>query len=493
MEASTVAYPARPGRIIGRGALLRLQGDERLVAAIRAGNERAFEVLFERYHSRLLAFCRGMLRSEADAEDILQDVFVNAHAAMLGDSREINVKPWLYRIARNRCLNQLRKPVASGLDSIDAHPDAYAKTTFEQVEMREQMRGLLSDVRALPETQRAALCLREIDQLSYAEIALALETTVPSVKSLLVRARIGLAESSEARLLSCDEVRVALAEAAEGLAKATGPVRKHVRNCESCGAFRAQLRSDRRSLAALAPIGPIVALHTVAAKLGFGGGASGAASGGGGAGAAGGAVGGGAFGGAVGGGAFGGAGGLGAICGAIGGKAAAGLVTATLLAAGAVEVHQRATSFPAPFPPSALSAPAASGRVDPADSAATRQADNPASAERVVKAKPIAAPTPEPTETAVEPIVEEPVVENPEAPPADDGAVAIDETPVEIGTGDETTGDDPGAGGNPPADDPNPTNLEDPDDPADDEAPIEPVGPDRPVGPIIDPIPNPGP
>ena len=103
----------------GRSPLLRLQSDGRLIALLRAGNDAAFEVLFSRYRSRLLAFCRHMLGSKEDAEDILQDVFASAYNAILADAREINARPWLYRIARNRCLNHLRRPVPDGRDSMD--------------------------------------------------------------------------------------------------------------------------------------------------------------------------------------------------------------------------------------------------------------------------------------------------------------------------------------------------------------------------------------
>src|SRR5204862_7090657 len=110
MAASTLtraSHGSRFGLLGGRSPLLRLQGDDRLVTLIRVHHDRAFEVLFDRYQPRLLAFCRGMLACAEDAEDVLQDVFVAAHAAMLADSRPINVRPWLYRIARNRCLNHL--------------------------------------------------------------------------------------------------------------------------------------------------------------------------------------------------------------------------------------------------------------------------------------------------------------------------------------------------------------------------------------------------
>src|SRR4029078_4254177 len=136
-------------------------------ALIRSGNDRAFEVLIDRYHSRLLAFCSSMLRSRQDAEDILQEVLVNAHIAMLKDDRKLNVRPWLYRIARNRCLNHLRRAQAIGVDSMDVHLSEHGTTTADKVHKRDEFRQLMEDVQGLPETQRTALLLREIDALSY--------------------------------------------------------------------------------------------------------------------------------------------------------------------------------------------------------------------------------------------------------------------------------------------------------------------------------------
>jgi RNA polymerase sigma factor (sigma-70 family) len=340
MEASTLRHASRRGLLARRSPLLRLQGDERLVALIRAGHDRAFEVLFDRYHARLLAFCRHMLGSTEDAEDVLQEVFANAHAAMLADMRRINVRPWLYRIARNRCLNHLRKPVPEGQESMDVHPHERGTTTAERVQSREDFRALVADVRELPETQRTALLLREVDALSYEDIASTMDTTIPAVKSLLVRARMSLAEAGQSRHLTCGDVRLELAEAAEGLRKASGPVRHHLRSCEPCREYRSELRATTRGLASLAPAGMLISLQALfGAKLfGFGSGsAAGGSAAAGGVGAAACASGGataGTLGGAA---AAGGA--AGGLSGILGAKAAAGVATAALLTAGAVEVR----------------------------------------------------------------------------------------------------------------------------------------------------------
>jgi RNA polymerase sigma factor (sigma-70 family) len=402
LEASALTHASRRGLLARRSPLLKLQGDEKLIAMARAGNPGAFEAIVDRYQGRLLGFCRQMLGSTEDAEDVLQEVFVNAYRAMLADEREINLRPWLYRIARNRCLNHLRKPKADAQESMDMVPEVDAASTAERVHNREEFRQILSDVNKLPETQRAALLLREMDNLSYEEIAAAMETTVPSVKSLLVRARISLTEASQARLLTCGEVRVELSEAAEGMRKVSAPVRRHVRECDECADFRSQLRSTEKALAALSPVGPLLALKGfIASKLGFGGaggagagaaGATGAASAG--AGAAG-AVGSGVA--ALGGSSA--ASGLGALGGAIGTKAVAGVVTAAVLTAGAVEVKQTTTSPPvAPAPKTAAPAyqpsepPAAIATAATAAAAATRVKPPAADAAEPVEAPPVPAP-----------------------------------------------------------------------------------------------------
>jgi len=344
MEVSALRYSGGIG-LHARSPLLRLQSDERLVNLIRRGSTAAFEALVSRYHARLLAFCRHLLGSREDAEDVLQEVFSAAFNAIIDDDRPINVRPWLYRIARNRSLNHLRRIQAVGVDSMDIHLSEHGTTTADKVHEREEFRLLVGDIHALPETQRTALVLREMDALSYEQIAEAMETTVPSVKSLLVRARVSLAEAAEARLLTCEQVRVELAEVAEGLQRRPGPlVRRHLRACERCSTFKGQLTETSKALTAVLPVGGFVLLRKLAIlHIGHSAGA-GAGSGASGASAAGQAA-------AVGGTAAAGAtavvgtsttGFLSASIGAIATKAAAGLAAAALVTAGAVEVEQPA-------------------------------------------------------------------------------------------------------------------------------------------------------
>lgn len=358
MEASALRYSGAPG-LSGRSPLLRLQSDERLITFIRRGNHAAFEVLVSRYQARLLAFCRHLLGSREDAEDVLQEVLAAAFNALLADDRPINVRPWLYRIARNRSLNHLRRAQPVGVDSMDIHFSEHGTSTADKVQQREQFRLLIGDIQGLPETQRTALILREMEALTYEQIAEAMETTVPGVKSLLVRARISLAEAAEARQLTCADVRLELGEVAEGLRKKPdAPVRRHLKTCSRCSSFQGQLKSTSKALGILLPLGPLAVLkRLVAAHIAGHGagsssgavGASGATSGGM---ASGGAAGIGTAGsaGALTSGLAGSAGSVGVFsagAGALATKAAAGVAAAMLVTAGAVEVSHVVPHAPA--------------------------------------------------------------------------------------------------------------------------------------------------
>ncbi|MCW2957210.1 MAG: polymerase, sigma-24 subunit, subfamily, partial [Solirubrobacterales bacterium] len=321
VEVSSLTSRSAAG-LRGPTPLLRMASDERLVALTRRGNQGAYEALVARYQSRLLAFCRHMLGSREDAEDVLQEVFAAAFNAMLADDRPINVRPWLYRIARNRSLNHMRRQTAIGVDTMDAHFADHGASTADKVHAREQFRELIADVQELAETQKTALLLREIDALSYEQIAEAMETTVPAVKSLLVRARVSLAEAAEARRMSCVEVRDELGEVAEGLKRRSPPVRRHLRQCDRCAAFDKDLRTTNRALAAMFPLGPLLLLKKFLITQGAGHAAAGSATAGAGAAVAG----------------MGTSSALSAGIGAVVTKTAAGLAAAAIVAAGAVEV-----------------------------------------------------------------------------------------------------------------------------------------------------------
>src|SRR5947208_7963241 len=126
MEASALQAPAGLARTrISIGApLLRLRSDEQLVALVRAGNEEAFRVIHDRYRQRLFAYVRQMLPgSQHDAEDALQDTFVRAYTGLRATHRKLALRAWLYRVAHNRCIDDLRRPKAQVTDTVELISD----------------------------------------------------------------------------------------------------------------------------------------------------------------------------------------------------------------------------------------------------------------------------------------------------------------------------------------------------------------------------------
>lgn len=283
MEASAIPAPAvtRPATPAA-GRFLRLRSDEQLVAMFRAGDEAAFQAIHDRYRQRLFAYSRQMLGgSRQDAEDALQDVFLRAYGALRADSRPVSLRAWLYRVAHNRCIDHLRRPVPPPAEVFELSRRPL-HDPIEEAERREDLRRLVRDVQGLPEQQRSALLMREMDGLSYAELADALDVTIPAVKSLLVRARIGLVEAGEARDTACVEIRESLALAHGRGVRASGLARRHMGECRDCREYRAQLRAVQRGMAALSPspigFGPLASLAQI---LGLGGAGTSAAAGGG--------------------------------------------------------------------------------------------------------------------------------------------------------------------------------------------------------------------
>jgi RNA polymerase sigma factor (sigma-70 family) len=214
----------------------------------------------------------------------MQDVFLRAYGALRADDRPVTLRAWLYRVAHNRCIDQLRRPLPAAVDLFDITRGPSLHDPLEEGERREDLRRLVADVRRLPEQQRSALLMREMEGLSYKELSQALVVSIPAVKSLLVRARIGLVEAIEARDAACGDIRLEIAAAIDRGVRASGRARRHMRECASCREYRTALRGELKQLNGLS--GSHGFIGTVAKLLGLGGAGSGAAAGAGGAGGA---------------------------------------------------------------------------------------------------------------------------------------------------------------------------------------------------------------
>ncbi len=191
MTPRALFHPAR----LARRPVLSTQSDERLVDLVRAGSEPAFETIVERYRRALMRYVSRLLPPER-AEDVVQQSFMSAYEAMHRDGAELNLRPWLYRIAHNTALNALRDR-ALRHDELDEHIDGVERP--DQVLERSQgLRDVLVAVQALPERQRDAILLRELEGRSYEEIALALGVTDGAVRQLLNRARNALRAAAAA-------------------------------------------------------------------------------------------------------------------------------------------------------------------------------------------------------------------------------------------------------------------------------------------------------
>lgn len=246
---------------------------------LRAGDEHAFTLIHDRYRRALVGFARRLLRrSEHDAEDVVQDVLVAAHRALLADTRDIALRAWLHRMVRNRCIDEVRRarfgdePLPDDDRAGDPAGDPAAVLS-----RRESVRLLVEDLAALPERQRAALLGREVDGLSPAEVGAELGVTAEAATMLAVRARDNLVRTREARDADCLDVRVQLQLAGERGVRPAEATRLHVQGCHGCQRYRRDLRRVNRRLQALAP--PVgLAPAALLGKLFGGGGAKTAAA-----------------------------------------------------------------------------------------------------------------------------------------------------------------------------------------------------------------------
>jgi RNA polymerase sigma-70 factor (ECF subfamily) len=180
--------------------------DAELMLRFKAGDLTAFETLFERYSSPLINFAFRFVHNREVAEEIAQDIFLRVYDAAGSYRPEARFTTWLYRIATNACLNEVRRPrfrmIHHSLDSPPSgDPDATIPdiadraavspdVCLERQDISQAMRQALSD---LPEKQRLAFILNKYQELSYAEVASVLHISEKAVKSLIHRAKETLA------------------------------------------------------------------------------------------------------------------------------------------------------------------------------------------------------------------------------------------------------------------------------------------------------------
>src|SRR6201995_6014621 len=240
--------------------------DERLAQLVAAGRERAFAVLYERYHQPLYRYCRSMLRNDQDAQDAMQSTFAAALAALQQSKRNAPFRPWLFRIAHNEAITVIRGRRDAGQEIPDSVL-GYAASASDEADDRARMAVLLADLAQLPERQRAALLMRELNGLSHVEISVALATSVTAAKQAIFDARTALTELAEGRALACEDVRHKISER-DGRVLRSRRMRSHLRDCSSCASFAAAISERRSDLRAITPLLPAAASAALLARLG---------------------------------------------------------------------------------------------------------------------------------------------------------------------------------------------------------------------------------
>jgi RNA polymerase sigma factor (sigma-70 family) len=224
--------------------------DRALVAAVRRGDDRAFEVLFARYRPRVVAFVRGMLRDDGRAEDVAQEVFLSALRRMRETEAPIAFKPWVFEIARNACIDAHRRAArthevsmeASGQDRPGAEAWMAGHGSGPEVEVaaKQQLDDLRGAFGGLSPVHHEILVLRELEGRSYSELGERLGLSRAGVESTLFRARRRLGEEYD-ELTSgrrCERVQELIATAAAGaLGRGVRDRRRmarHVAHCQPC-------------------------------------------------------------------------------------------------------------------------------------------------------------------------------------------------------------------------------------------------------------------
>jgi len=235
-------------------ASLSSASDDELIAEIIVGSDAAFEALYQRHSPGMLAMARQLLDSPTEAEDVVQHAFLAAYRELESGVTPTYPRAWLYAIARNRCLTIIRdrREVAAEV----SEPSTVGLA--EEVERRSDLRDLLRDMRRLPEEQRTALALFEMGGLTQTEIAKVMRVDTGRVKALVFQARSNLIHARAASDATCASVRSQLSTLRGGRLN-TRELRTHVRDCEGCAEYAMAVREQRRRLAIVLPVVPLMA------------------------------------------------------------------------------------------------------------------------------------------------------------------------------------------------------------------------------------------
>jgi RNA polymerase sigma factor (sigma-70 family) len=186
----------KTGRLTTRflgGRALRFQPDGRLVSLVRDGYESAFEEIFRRYGAALRGYAASIVTAQR-ADDVTQEAFTKAYLALRGSDKEIQLRPWLYRIVRNTALTNIRDEPKPALELDEAR--AAGMSPEELAEQREEISRLLAGLHELPEPQRAAIVMRELEGLSHEQIAASLGLSGGAVRQSIYRARRALRDAA---------------------------------------------------------------------------------------------------------------------------------------------------------------------------------------------------------------------------------------------------------------------------------------------------------
>jgi RNA polymerase sigma factor (sigma-70 family) len=199
------------------GPALRTQPDRRLVTLVREGYETAFEEIVRRYGRPLSRYAASIVGGRS--EDVTQDAFSKALLALRRDDAEIELRPWLFRIVRNTALNDLRDSPPS--PEILAEAIVGGGNPAEELERREELSDLMKRLQALPEPQRAAIVMRELEGLGHEEIAAALGLTGGGARQAIYRARQALRDGA-GMLIPLPLLQAMLGGGGSGVAETAG-------------------------------------------------------------------------------------------------------------------------------------------------------------------------------------------------------------------------------------------------------------------------------